>query len=111
MVRNRDTPVTVAELIAEGADVYCSCQWCGNGRRVRLERIRRVKGPDYLLLDRLPLCETPGCFGVRRFRDRSFTVQGHFLSPIGQRAYEAHRDWMLVTETLVRRGWITVEKA
>lgn len=102
--------VTVADLIADVADIYICCDWCKGGRRVRLQRILERKGPDTLMMDRLPLCTTPGCLGVRRLRDRAHTVKGWLLTPAGEGEYREHHDWLNRTRVLLRRNDLVVAK-
>lgn len=106
----RDRPVTVGQLVEQEADIGVFCDVCGRGRKANLKRILEAAGPDCPMLDRLPLCTTPGCLGVRRFRDRAHAVQGFLLSERGQVVFRQHHEWLQRTRLLIRRRDIVVAK-
>ncbi len=54
---------TVADLIAEGAEVWAHCSPCRSRWRCDLVKIAKVKGPLYSLWNRTSPCRTPGCAG------------------------------------------------
>lgn len=59
---------TVGAMIDEGIEIRASCdRHCSDWFVVDLEKLRRLKGPDYSLVNRRSRCKTPGCKGWVKF--------------------------------------------
>lgn len=55
---------TVGAMLEEGIEVRAWCDRnCTDWFVVDLEKLRRLKGPDYSLVNRRSRCKTPGCTG------------------------------------------------
>lgn len=59
---------TVGAMIDEGIEIRANCdRHCADWFVVDLEKLRRLKGPDYSLVNRRSRCKTPGCKGWVKF--------------------------------------------
>lgn len=65
LIARRRHGETVADMIANGWDVYAQCPIgrCSNKMAVNLRLVASVKGPGYSLWNRRPKCRRPGCDG------------------------------------------------
>lgn len=66
LIARRRHGETVADMIANGWDVYAQCRIprCGCRLRVDLQRVARVLGPAYSLWDKPQRCRGVGCKDV-----------------------------------------------
>lgn len=94
---------TVSSLIENGVRVTRSCQWCNDFGDVDLERIVREKGPDYPMLDRLPLCTNGDCRGMIRFQAHRGMRAEWLMTPKGAARFQQHGDWMFQTRSIEAR--------
>lgn len=101
---------TLRDLIAEGVEVSAVCQNCERWKKVDLRAMARKLGPDFLLMDRLPLCEVPGRLGVVRFRAARGLAGTWLMTETGNRRLRSHGDWLFQTQQMIQSGKITVIK-
>ena len=101
---------TLRDLIAEGVEVSAVCQTCERWKKVDLRAMAEQVGPAFLLLDRLPMCETPGCLGLVRFRAARGLSGAWLMTSAGDQRLQRHGEWLFQTEILAGRGLITVFK-
>lgn len=101
---------TVIQLIETGARVTRYCETCKDHGEIDLERIRRVRGDDFPMLDHLPLCTNGDCIGMIRFKASLGMRSRWLMTAKGHERFQRHSDWVFTTKNMAIKRQVQRER-